>query len=138
MRDRLEVIAGRLVLGQYSVLVRRDALSVGITSQLVELALSRFLVSQILLVPSHHSVVFISSIFDLVGELAMLVCDPDLLLQAYLLIVKFAEAIFQHLSLRLKIWESLIKDKNSICKVYAYLNLLLLQLKSLLELAGAI
>ena len=94
MRDRLEVIAGRLVLGQYSVLVRRDALSVGITSQLVELALPSFLVSQVLLVPSHHSVVFISSIFDLVGELAMLVCDPDLLLQANLLIVKFAEAIF--------------------------------------------
>ena len=138
MRDRLEVIAGRLVLGQYSVLVRRDALSVGITSQLVELALPSFLVSQVLLVPSHHSVVFISSIFDLVGELAMLVCDPDLLLQANLLIVKFAEAIFQHLSLRLKIWESLTKDNNGICKVDAYLDLLLLQLKSLLELAGAI
>ena len=115
MRDRLEVIAGRLVLGQYSVLVRRDALSVGITSQLIELTLPSFLVSQVLLVPSHHSVIFISSIFDLVGEFAMLVCDPDLLLQANLLIVKFAEAIFQHLSLRLKIWESLIKDKNSIC-----------------------
>lgn len=138
MRDRLEVIAGRLVLGQYSVLVRRDALSVGITSQLVELALPSFLVSQVLLVPSHHSVVFISSIFDLVGELAMLVCDPDLLLQANLLIVKFAEAIFQHLSLRLKIWESLTKENNGICKVDAYLDLLLLQLKSLLELAGAI
>lgn len=138
MRDRLEVIAGRLVLGQYSVLVRRDALSVGITSQLVELTLPSFLVSQVLLVPSHHSVVFISSIFDLVGELAMLVCDPDLLLQANLLIVKFAEAIFQHLSLRLKIWESLTKENNGICKVDAYLDLLLLQLKSLLELAGAI
>ena len=138
MRDRLEVIAGRLVLGQYSVLVRRDALSVGITSQLVELALPSFLVSQVLLVPSHHSVVFISSIFDLVGELAMLVCDPDLLLQANLLIVKFAEAIFQHLSLRLKIWESLTKENNGICKVDAYLDLLLLQLKSLLELARAI
>lgn len=138
MRDRLEVIAGRLVLGQYSVLVCCDTLSVGITSQLVELALSSFLVSQVLLVPGHHSVVFISSIFDLVGELAMLVCDPDLLLQANLLIVKFAEAIFQHLSLRLKIWESLTKEKNGICKVDAYLDLLLLQLKSLLELAGAI
>ena len=138
MRDRLEVIAGRLVLGQYSVLVRRDALSVGITSQLVELTLPSFLVSQVLLVPSHHSVVFISSIFDLVGELAMLVCDPDLLLQANLLIVKFAEAIFQHLSLRLKIWESLTKENNGICKVDAYLDLLLLQLKSLLELARAI
>ena len=114
MRDRLEVIAGSLVLGQYSVLVRRDALSVGITSQLVELALPSFLVSQVLLVPSHHSVVFISSIFDLIGELAMLVCDPNLLLQANLLIVKFAEAIFQHLSLQLKIWESLTKDKNGI------------------------
>ena len=138
MRDRLEVIAGRLVLGQYSVLVCCDTLSVGFTSQLVELSLSSFLVSQVLLVPGHHSVVFISSIFDLVGELAMLVCDPDLLLQANLLIVKFAEAIFQHLSLRLKIWESLTKEKNGICKVDAYLDLLLLQLKSLLELAGAI
>lgn len=90
-----------------------DVLSVEITSIIVHLTLPMFIVHYVLFVPAHHIAVLIAASFDLIGKIAVLVGDSNLLLQADLLIVKFTEAIFEHLGF----------------------NLLLLELKLLLELA---
>ena len=67
----------------------------------VDLSLSLLLLLQIHLVPIHHGGILFSPLFDLVGELRMLLGNSDLLLQPLLFVVQLAESIFKHLGLQL-------------------------------------
>lgn len=78
-----------------------DALNVSVPSLIVYLALIIFLVLLIHLVPVHHRTVLISAILDLIGELRVLLSNPDLFLQPLLLVVQLTQAILQHLCLDL-------------------------------------
>ena len=81
------------------VLVSIDSATILVSPGIVELALSLFLVLEILLVPSHESLVLITSLFDLIGKLGVFLRDSDLLLQALLLIVQLAQSVLEHHSL---------------------------------------
>lgn len=87
-----------------------------ITPLLVELALCIFLVKQVLFVPIHETVIIFASLSDLIGKLTMFVGNIYLLLKSDLFIIQLAKAVLEHVSL----------------------NLLLLHLHSLLELARAL
>ena len=47
----------------------------------------------------HHGLVQVAPLLDLVGKFRVLVGNPDLILQARLLVVQFTQAVFQHLRL---------------------------------------
>ena len=81
--------------------MRSNALNVGISPLIVDLALVVLLLLQVHLVPLHHTIVLIASLLHLVSELRMLLSDSDLFLQPLLLVVQFPETIFKHLSLDL-------------------------------------
>ena len=81
------------------VLVSINSVTILVSPGIVELALSLFLVLEIILVPSHESLVLITSLFDLIGKLGVFLRDSDLLLQALLLIVQLAQSVLEHHSL---------------------------------------
>ena len=81
------------------ILVSINSVTILVSPGIVELALSLFLVLEILLVPCHQSLVLITSLFDLIGKLGVFLRDSDLLLQALLLIVQLAQSVLEHHSL---------------------------------------
>lgn len=47
----------------------------------------------------------IATVSNLIGEIGMLVCNTNLLLEALLFVMKFSEAVFEHLCFHLPLLE---------------------------------
>ena len=97
----LEVLSSVGVIGEDTILMTPDALDIGVSSLIVELALVVFLILQVHLMPGHHSIVIIASPLYLISEFRVLLCNPNLLLQPLFFVMELSETIFQHLSLYL-------------------------------------
>ena len=75
------------ILDENLVLVVINAFSVCSLSLIVQLSLHVFLVLHIIFMPVHKSVVIVSSVFDLVSKLRVLLGNSNLLLQALFFVV---------------------------------------------------
>mgnify|MGYP001314663320 CR=1 FL=1 len=96
-----QILSHVRVVRHHAVLMRSNALNVGISSLIVDLALVVLLLLQVHLVPLHHTIVLIASLLHLVSELRMLLSNSDLFLQPLLLVMQFPETILEHLCLDL-------------------------------------
>ena len=115
IRLLLQFLACARVVCEHPVCVAADAGPVSFTPLLVQHALLLLLVLEIHLVPAHHSVVLFSPRLHLISKLRMLLGNLYLFLQPLLFVVQLSKPVLQHLRL----------------------NLLLLHMQLLLELAGA-
>lgn len=100
-----KLLAHAGVFAEHMVLVGVDSLLVLPFALVVQTPLILFLLSLVLLVPLHHSLVLFSARFDLVCKLRVLLSNLDLFLQPLLLVVQLAQPIFEHLSLDLLLFE---------------------------------
>ena len=96
LRLMLQLLPSGRVISQNKILMSVDILKILMSTLIIQLSLSLFLFFQISLVPFHHCVVLISSWLDLIGELRMLLRNPDLFLQPLLFVVQLTEAVLEH------------------------------------------
>ena len=96
-----QILAYARIVRHHAVLMRSDALHIGSSPFIVDLALVVLLLLQVHLVPLHHRFVLIASLLHLVSELRMLLSNSDLFLQPLLLVVQLPETILKHLCLDL-------------------------------------
>ena len=115
-RLNLQLLTNARVVCQHFVLVVANTGYVGSTPLLINHPLLFFLPLEVHLVPIHHCGVLIASLLDLVREVGMLLGNLDLFLQPLFFIVQLSQSVLEHLRL----------------------DLLLLHVQLLLELAGAI
>ena len=97
----LQILTDARVVGKNAVRVAPDSLNIGVSSGVVVLTLHVFVLLHIHLVPVHHGVVLIAALLHLVCKLRVLLRNPDLFLQPLFFIVKFSQAILEHLRLNL-------------------------------------
>ena len=96
LRLMLQLLSSVRVISQNEILMSVDTLKICLFTLEIQFSLSLFLFFQIGLVPFHHCIILVSSLFDLISELGVLLRYPDLFLQPLLLVMQLTETILKH------------------------------------------